>query len=210
MKSKLPAVIAAAAVAEIPFVAAEGEIASGVQSFFQALLNTGATDQIFIKIGILLVLFGILYKGAQQVFKENRISAVISIVISLLGTRFMPEKWVLLIGSGAGGLATVLLIVGLILAPYSVISAFIKPGWFRRIVSAAATLALLYIISGATYAFPTFGVSLRYFSLIRWPIEFIEDIIYYTRRHPIWATIIAAAVVVGIGVVKQLLKSEKK
>jgi len=209
MKSKLLAVITAATVAKVPFVAAEGEIASGIQNFFQALLNTGATDQIFIKIGILLILFGILYKGAQQVFKENRISAIISIVISILGTRFMPERWVLLIGSGAGGLATILLIIGLVLAPYAVISTFIKPGWFRRIVNAAATLALLYIIAGTTYTFPTSSLSLRYFSLIRWPIEFIEDIIYYTRRHPIWATIIAAAVVVGIAVVKQLFKNEK-
>lgn len=66
-----------------------------------SLLFDSTGDLAFIKAGIWLVLFFVIFKSAERIFPTNRgAAAVISLVVSMLGARFMPDEYLEYIGGG--------------------------------------------------------------------------------------------------------------
>jgi len=82
----------------LPIVTAT--IGEGIDDSLKFIFNATG-DIAYIKAGIWLMLFFVIFKSAERIFPTNRgAAAIIALVISLLGSRFMPDEYLEYIGGG--------------------------------------------------------------------------------------------------------------
>ncbi|MEM4266440.1 MAG: hypothetical protein QW404_00080 [Candidatus Nanoarchaeia archaeon] len=76
-------------------------------------------QDILIMLSIWLLIFFVIFKGAEKLFPTNRgIAALVAIIISFIGIRFMPEEW----WESIMGLYTIVVGIALILGPYIILT----------------------------------------------------------------------------------------
>jgi len=97
----------------IPLVSAQYE---GVYSMFSFLFGAGENEAfMFLKAGIWIVLFAIIFWLAKKIFSDSKgISTIFSIVVSLISIRFIPDEYIFYIGSAYGVFGIVVLILAII------------------------------------------------------------------------------------------------
>jgi len=97
----------------IPIVSAQYE---GVYSMFSFLFGAGENEAfMFLKAGIWIVLFAIIFWLAKKMFSGSKgIATIFSIVVSLISIRFIPDEYIYYIGSAYGVFGIVVLILAII------------------------------------------------------------------------------------------------
>ncbi len=97
----------------IPLVSAQYE---GVYSMFSFLFGAGENEAfMFLKAGIWIVLFAIIFWLAKKIFSGSKgIATIFSIVVSLISIRFIPNEYIFYIGSAYGVFGIVVLILAII------------------------------------------------------------------------------------------------
>lgn len=96
----------------IPIVSAQYE---GVYSMFSFLFGTGDGTFIFLKAGVWIILFAIIFWVAKKMFSDSKgIATIFSIVFSLISIRFIPDEFIYYIGSAYGVFGIVVLILAII------------------------------------------------------------------------------------------------
>jgi len=98
----------------IPIVSAQWD---GVYRMFSFFFE-GAEGEgliLFLKAGVWIILFAIIFGASTKIFSENKGAATIfSIVFSLIAIRFIPDEYIYYIGSAYGVLGIVLLVLFII------------------------------------------------------------------------------------------------
>ena len=98
----------------IPIVSAQWD---GVYKMFSFFFG-GAEGEgliLFLKAGVWIILFAIIFGASTKIFSENKGAATIfSIVFSLIAIRFIPDEYIYYIGSAYGVLGIVLLVLFII------------------------------------------------------------------------------------------------
>jgi len=98
----------------IPMVSAQWD---GVYRMFSFFFE-GAEGEgliLFLKAGVWIILFAIIFGASTKIFSENKGAATIfSIVFSLIAIRFIPDEYIYYIGSAYGVLGIVLLVLFII------------------------------------------------------------------------------------------------
>ncbi|OIO62493.1 hypothetical protein COY26_05395 [Candidatus Woesearchaeota archaeon CG_4_10_14_0_2_um_filter_33_10] len=95
----------------IPIVSAQYE---GVYSMFSFLFGTGDGAFIFLKAGVWIILFAIIFWAAKKIFSGSKgIATIFSIVVSLISIRFIPDEYIYYIGSAYGVFGIVVLILAI-------------------------------------------------------------------------------------------------
>ncbi len=90
------------------------------------------SDIAFIRLGLFLLVFAVLLWASKSVIENKAAGIIVSLVMSLIGVRFLPESWVLMLGTVFRFiLLWIVIIIGF---PYVFVSRIFRPGWFRRIV----------------------------------------------------------------------------
>jgi len=96
----------------IPIVSAQYE---GVYSMFSFLFGTGDGTFMFLKAGVWIILFAIIFWAAKKMFSGSKgIATIFSIVFSLISIRFIPDEYIYRIGSAYGVFGIVVLILAII------------------------------------------------------------------------------------------------
>ena len=97
----------------IPIVSAQY---GGVYSMFSFLFGTGESGAfMFLKAGIWIVLFAIIFWLAKKIFSGSKgIATIFSIVVSLISIRFIPDEYIFYIGSAYGVFGIVVLVLAII------------------------------------------------------------------------------------------------
>ena len=97
----------------IPIVNAQYE---GVYSMFSFLFGTGESGAfMFLKAGVWIILFAIIFWVAKKMFSGSKgIATIFSIVFSLISIRFIPAEYIYYIGSAYGVFGIVVLILAII------------------------------------------------------------------------------------------------
>lgn len=97
----------------IPIVSAQYE---GVYNMFSFLFGTGESGAfIFLKAGIWIILFAIIFWSAKKIFSGGKgIATIFSIVVSLISIRFIPDEYIYYIGSAYGIFGIVVLVLAII------------------------------------------------------------------------------------------------
>lgn len=108
-------VIIILALALIPAVTA-AQLMEGAKDVLAKALNVSENiDLVWIKAGFLIVVFFLIFGSAQKIMPHNRAGmAILSMIISLIGIRYMPEEWI----SWMGASAVYLLGIVVLLIPY--------------------------------------------------------------------------------------------
>ncbi len=89
-------------------------LTEGIEDMLGTIFGATA-DLAYIKAGIWLVLFFLIFKSAERIFPQNRGAAmIIALVASMMGARFMPDEYLEYIGGGY----SILLIIILMLGPF--------------------------------------------------------------------------------------------
>jgi len=95
-----------------PIVSAQYE---GVYSMFGFLFGTGDGAFMFLKAGVWIILFAIIFWVARGIFSGSKgIATIFSIVVSLISIRFIPDEYIYYIGSAYGVFGIVMLILAII------------------------------------------------------------------------------------------------
>ena len=97
----------------IPIVSAQYE---GVYSMFSFLFGAGENEAfMFLKAGIWIVLFAIIFWLAKKIFSGSKgIATIFSIAVSLISIRFIPDEYIFYIGSAYSVFGIVVLILAII------------------------------------------------------------------------------------------------
>ncbi len=97
----------------IPLVSAQYE---GVYSMFSFLFGAGENEAfMFLKAGIWIVLFAIIFWSAKKIFSGSKgVATIFAIVVSLISIRFIPDEYIFYIGSAYGVFGIVVLILAII------------------------------------------------------------------------------------------------
>ncbi|MBM3200407.1 hypothetical protein FJZ53_05705 [Candidatus Woesearchaeota archaeon] len=180
--NKNAAIILLTAIILVP--AATAAVIGGVQDTLTALFNASDIDLAYIKAGIWLVLFFLVFKSAERIFPFNRGAAlIISLVVSMLGARYMPDEYL----EYVGGWYAVILGIILVMVPFfagSIIGDMLR--WGKR---------------GKTFLIILFYASLGYF-LFKMP----EDLPFKTEALSIFGVVldwarentIIALIIIGV------------
>jgi len=95
-----------------PLVSAQYE---GVYSMFSFLFGTGEGAFVFLKAGVWIILFAIIFWSAKKMFSGSKgIATLFSIVVSLISIRFIPDEYIYYIASAYGVFGIILLILAII------------------------------------------------------------------------------------------------
>lgn len=131
------------AITLIPFVSAQ--IAEGIEDTLSAMFNATG-DIAYAKAGIWLLAFIFIFKSLERIIPYNRgAAAIASLVISMLGIRFMPEEYFEYIA----GFYTVLFLIIFFLIPY-LLGSFIAD--LRRWGSGGKIFLILLLYGAIAYA----------------------------------------------------------
>lgn len=96
----------------IPLVSAQYE---GVYGIFSFLFGTGEGAFMFLKAGVWIILFAIIFGASTKIFSGSKgIATIFSIVFSLIAIRFIPDEYIYYIGSAYGVFGIVVLILAII------------------------------------------------------------------------------------------------
>jgi len=127
----------------IPAVTAT--IGEGIDNVLEFIFDATG-DIAYLKAGIWLVLFFIIFKSAERIFPANRgAAAMIAIVISVIGSRFMPDEYLEYIG---GGYAFLLGFI-LLLLPYFIGSIL---GDMLRLGRGGKTVLIILLYAAFAYS----------------------------------------------------------
>lgn len=118
-----------------------------------AFSTGGLTQDILLKISLWFITFFVLFKGVEKVFPQNRaVCFVTSLVISIVGIRFLPEEWF----ENAVWIYTIVGGIALFLGPYILIS------MLADLIKAGRTVKWILVIvaySALIYYLPAFGIT---------------------------------------------------
>jgi len=79
---------------------------------------------LLLKVGIFVLLFTFLLKATEQMFKENRASAiVVALIISLMAVAFIPAEFIVNIGSISGVVGVLVIVGALLMLPWLLLEA---------------------------------------------------------------------------------------
>lgn len=122
-------------------------MALGVGSVLDVVFGSSASDILFLRIGLLLVVFAVMFKGLETALKFTRgQAAVAALLASALSMRFMPVAWLQDFGSW-------IWVLVLFIVPYFLISAVVEKGLVKWLAVAVAYLALFYgLVSYSSYS----------------------------------------------------------
>lgn len=122
-------------------------VALGLESVLDIVFGSSASDVLFLRIGLLLVVFAVMFKGMETALKFTRgQAAVVAFIVGALSMRLMPAVW--LQDFGAWVWVLVLFIV-----PYFLIGAVFERGLVKWFAIAAAYIALFYgLVSYSSYS----------------------------------------------------------
>lgn len=151
----------------IPAVTAT--IGEGIEDTLSAIFDASG-DLAYIKAGIWLVLFFLIFKSAERIFPSNRGAAmIIALVIAILGSRFMPDEYL----EYVGGWYSIILGIVLLMIPFflgSVIGDMVRWGRTGKtfliilFYIAAAYIIMKYELPLKTGALSALGVALEWMS----------------------------------------------
>lgn len=128
-------------------------ISSGFQTFVSAVFGPVVDmNEAMIKLGLFAVLLVALLKGARRAMPENnKVPAVVSVVLALLAVRLMPKEWLLPLGN-------LLWIAAIVLVPYIIIDMAVKKWGALKAVLLIAMYIGIYLLAGG---YTGFGMSFR-------------------------------------------------
>ncbi len=122
-------------------------MALGLESVLDVVFGSSASDILFLRVGLLLVVFAVMFKGLETALKFTRgQAAVAALIASALSMRFMPASWLQDFGSW-------IWVLVLFIVPYFLISAVVEKGLIKWLAVAAAYISMFYgLVSYSSYS----------------------------------------------------------
>lgn len=161
------------------------------------VFGSSASDVLFLKIGLWIILFAVLFKALEKTLNlHSGQAAILSIVISTISMRFMPVDWMSRLG-------TFIWVIVFIAVPYFFISALTQPGLWRWIIVMASYFGIFYSLAN----YESFAGPLGITEFIRPVFEVLAPVIYLVsdmmRLHPqqflyVLGAVIALVIIVAI------------
>jgi len=145
------------------------------QLFFGPLNNS---SELISKLAIFFLILAVLAKNAKQWLNKNAAIAI-AIIISLIATRFMPNKLALFLGQS-------LIIAIIILVPYLIVNHIIKEKGLLKIIALIAFYSLtFYIISNNATKRAFFDNIFAYIYYYNWQVVLAMAVVslYLLQRY---------------------------
>lgn len=171
--------------------------APGFEQLLDLVFGSSASDVLFLKIGLWLVLFAVLFKALEKTLSlSSGQAAILSIVISTLSMRFMPVGWM-------GGLGTIIWVIAFIAVPYFLVSALTQPGLWRWVIVIASYFGIFYSLASYESFAGQFGIA-RFvkpvFDVLAPVMYLVSDML---RLHPqqfvyVFGAVIALIIIVAV------------
>lgn len=165
----------------------------GLSSGLDYAFSFGASNINILRLLMAVVIIAVLYSGLEKAFRGNKGAAiVVSVVIAIIGVRFMPAELLL-------KLAAFIWVLLFLAVPYLLIGRVVDNVWVKVLGSVAAALVLLYLLRG----YIGFGFDLG----------FVEGIYYLVADNlgiAYGGWVLAVAIVAVVIIVALFLLKKKK
>ena len=167
------------------------------------VFGSSASDILFLKIGLWIILFAVLFKALEKTLNlSSGQAAILSIVISAISMRFMPVDWISKLG-------TFIWVIVFIAVPYFFISALTQPGLWRWVIVMASYFGIFYSLAN----YESFAGPLGITEFIKPVFDILAPMIYLVgdmmRLHPQQFLYVLGAVVVLI-IIVAIMKSKPR